>query len=626
MRTNTMIVLIILVFSIPITAQHMQPGLIDNIEEIYLQTDRDIYITGEEIWFRADYHLKGGQSLDLSKVLYIELVTPMGESVARHKYIITDGIAKGSYPIPEGLLTATYMLRTYTQFQENYPQADFTTNLITVINPSVPLSGYEDKVNWQLQVFPEGPGIVDGHISKVAFRVHPKMIKKLTSMQVIDQFKNIVSEVKTYDNGLGITEFLVNDSLAYAVTAYFTNGDSIYDNITKANDLKVKSEFSDTLVKFKLTVNESDTGNNLSIGIYDGYLLPLINQEISANGNWQEIKMNEALFESDIKYLVLRNSRKEVVQVVANFQLPEEFRQIKVETPQKKYKARSEVKVSFEPLSIAANSYSVSVVKKGTFDDERALLPDFIIENPQLLPVFLKNRSLQTDVFTDQLKALMIIYEHMLEMNPSFFEEVSTVEPDHAVIAELRGITISGIVRNIQSAKPKPECDVYVAIIGNEPQLHVYTTNNNGEFIVSLKHVSGIQNLFLCVDSDKDDELEIMVNNDFVNKFNAFYASPFIPDTSMRKFIEDLYVNAQLKAYTALRDTISQEEKTYKSIRFPEASASVLLDDYIALPTLREVINEIVPFVKVQKKKDDFSLEVLDQETNQLYGDPSNSD
>ncbi len=600
----------------------MQPGLIDNIEEIYLQTDRDIYITGEEIWFRADYHLKGGQAIDLSRSLYIELVTPLGESVARHKYIITDGIATGSYPIPEGLLTATYMLRAYTQFQENYPQADFTTNLITVINPAVPLSGYEDKVNWQLKVFPEGPGIVDGHISKVACRLHPKMIKKLKSMQVIDQFENIVSEVKTYDNGLGITEFLVNDSLAYAVTAYFTNGDSIYNNIPKANDLIVKSEFSDTSVKFKLTVNENDVGNNFSIAIYDGYLLPQINQEISADVNWQEIKMNEALLESDIKYLVLRNSSREVVQVVANLQLPEEIRQIKVETPQKNYGARSEVKVSFEPLGKAAQNYSVSVVKNGTFDDERALLPDFIINNPQLLPVFIKNRDLKTDVFTGQLKALMLIYEHILAEDPSLFEKTSAVGLDHALMPEMRGVTISGIVRNIQSAKPEPSCDVYVAIIGDEPQLHVYTTNSDGEFIVSLKHVSGVQNLFLCVDSDKDDELEIMVNNDFVNKFDAFYASPFIPEASMRKFIEDLYVNAQIKAYATLRDTISKEQKLYTPIRFPEAAASVLLDDYIALPSLREVINEIVPFVKVQKKKDDFSLEVLDQETNQLYGDP----
>jgi len=622
MRINILVVLIILVFSVPLTAQRIQPGLIDNIEEIYLQTNRDIYITGEEIWFRADYHLKGGQAIDLSRSLYLELVTPLGESVARHKYIITDGVATGSYPIPEGLLTATYMLRAYTQYQENYPQADFTTNLITVINPAVPLSGFEDKVSWQLRVFPEGFGIVDGHVSKVAFRVHPKMIKKLRSLQVIDQFKNMVSEVKTYDNGLGITEFLVSDSLAYTVTAYFTNGDSMYYNIPKADDLLLKSEFSDTSVKFKPFVNEPDTVSDFSIGIYDGYLLPQISQEISAKDNWQEINMNEALLASDIKYLVLRNSINEVVQVVANSQLPENIRQIEVATPHKNYRARNEVKVSFEPLGIAADNYTVSVVKKGTFEDERALLPDFIIENPQLLPVFLKNRNLQTDRFTGQLQALMLIYEHMLTENPSLFEETSAVELDHAFMPEMRGVTISGIVRHIHSARPEPSCDVYVAIIGDEPQLHVYTTNSNGEFIVSLKHVSGIQNLFLCVDSDKDDELEIMVHNDFVNKFDAFYTTPFMPDTSMRKFIEDLYVNAQLKAYTTLRDTILQEEKFYTPIRFPEASASILLDDYIALPTLREVINEIVPFVKVQKKKDVFSLEVLDRETNQLYGDP----
>jgi hypothetical protein len=210
----------------------------------------------------------------------------------------------------------------------------------------------------------------------------------------------------------------------------------------------------------------------------------------------------------------------------------------------------------------------------------------------------------------------------LLKSDPTLLKETITENSDDYWLPETRGIAIRGVVRHYQTLKPEPSCDVYVAAIGKEPQLHVYRTSQNGEFIFTLKHVTGIQNLFLCVDSEHENELEILVNSDFVNNYEAFYTTPTILDTSFRKFIQDLYINAQLEAYKNARDTIQVLPKNYTPIRFPEPSASILLDDYIALPTLREVINEIVPFVKVQKKRDIFSLEVLDPLTNQLYGDP----
>ena len=79
----------------------------------------------------------------------------------------------------------------------------------------------------------------------------------------------------------------------------------------------------------------------------------------------------------------------------------------------------------------------------------------------------------------------------------------------------------------------------------------------------------------------------------------------------MRYFIEDMYVSAQVKEYYSESDTSSIHKSKPKLIRFPESFESILVDDYIALPTLREVINEIVPYVRVQKKKDNFLSKIL---------------
>lgn len=594
------------------------------MEKIILQTDRDVYITGEEIWFRADYYtyIESFEN-DLSKSLYIELVTPLGESVARQKYNIVDGLVTGKYPVPEGLLTATYLMRAYTQYQRNYPKEHITTNLITIINPSVPLTGYEDKVKWNVKVITQGKGIVSNEISGVAIHVHPKMVSKVSNLKVIDQFDNEIAEVKLHENGLGYAEFYVKDSVAYNVSVIMKNGNVISQEIPKMNRrIFLEKEMVDSSLKLKLSVPENITENEYSVHIYDGFLTHLLDQKIVANGEWQHVELDKSEHGFSLLYLVFKDSENEILQIDALYQLPEIPQPIGVKTSSKNYNTRTEVDVTFTSAGDDFESYSVSVVKKGTFENERTLIPEFIIENPQLLISFVDNRVINNDDFADQLKAVLLIYKSRLLSDPKPLFETNNQEPDNYVAPETRGITIRGVVRNIQSVKPEPKCDVYTAIIGDEPQLHVYTTNEDGEFIFTLKHITGVQNLFLCVDSENENDLEIMVNSDFVDSYNSFYTTPILLDTSMRMFIEDLFVNAQLNAYVSAHDSISISERKYKPIRFPESSTSILVDDYIALPTLRDVINEIVPFVKVQKKKDVYSLEVFDPVTSQLYGDP----
>jgi len=108
----------------------------DLSEDIYIQTDRDIYLPGESVWFRADYFVEGNPGEQLSNYLYIDLITPLGESVAGRKYELKNGRTAGEFQLPDGLVTATYMLRVYTQFQRSQPRGRFIRKLITVINPN----------------------------------------------------------------------------------------------------------------------------------------------------------------------------------------------------------------------------------------------------------------------------------------------------------------------------------------------------------------------------------------------------------------------------------------------------------------------------------------------------------
>jgi len=108
-------------------------------EEIELVTDRDIYLSGDKIWFSANCDISGFESKQMSRVLYLELYNSSHNSVMKNKYRIINGKANGTLEIPSEYLSGNYFLRAYTQYLKNFPPESFFTRIITVVNPFLPI-------------------------------------------------------------------------------------------------------------------------------------------------------------------------------------------------------------------------------------------------------------------------------------------------------------------------------------------------------------------------------------------------------------------------------------------------------------------------------------------------------
>jgi len=131
-----------------------QPG-----EKIRLQTDRSVYIAGENILFSAGYKpMYDTAAGTLSKVLYTELVTWKGERVTGVKTRIADGMSRGEIVIPGELLSGTYYLTTYTRWMLNYGPGCYAYLPVVIVNP------YSDRVL-------EGP--VHGESDSSGFVIYP---------------------------------------------------------------------------------------------------------------------------------------------------------------------------------------------------------------------------------------------------------------------------------------------------------------------------------------------------------------------------------------------------------------------------------------------------------------------
>ena len=101
-------------------------------EKVSFTIDRDLYLSGETIWFTAQCLLANfNQASPLSTVIYFELFNADKKPFIREKFGLTTGKANGNLQIPAELPTGIYFLRAYTQFLRNFPTEVFPTRIIT---------------------------------------------------------------------------------------------------------------------------------------------------------------------------------------------------------------------------------------------------------------------------------------------------------------------------------------------------------------------------------------------------------------------------------------------------------------------------------------------------------------
>ena len=89
-------------------------------EKLHIHTDRDVYVPGEKIWFKA-YVVDAQTHLSptYSQYVYVELISPADTLVKRVMVKQTDGMFYGHLPITEAIPEGNYTLRAYTRYMEN---------------------------------------------------------------------------------------------------------------------------------------------------------------------------------------------------------------------------------------------------------------------------------------------------------------------------------------------------------------------------------------------------------------------------------------------------------------------------------------------------------------------------
>ena len=92
--------------------------------------------TGEVIWYNLFCTSPLFPGIELSRMAYIELVNSDNASLIRKKVLLTHGVGKGEFMIPEDIATGVYYIIAYTNWMKNFGESNFFKTTLTIINPS----------------------------------------------------------------------------------------------------------------------------------------------------------------------------------------------------------------------------------------------------------------------------------------------------------------------------------------------------------------------------------------------------------------------------------------------------------------------------------------------------------
>ena len=193
-------------------------------EKVYLHFDNTGYFLGETIWFKA-YVVKAQNNVysDMSKTLYVDLLTPEGYVVESKKLKIEDGACRGEFSIPDSLKAGFYEVRAYTRCMMNFgpevifsrvfpvfdapkTDGDYTDRNMTYRKFTIPIirekEPKRDKIN--VSFYPEGGSMIAGMDSKVAFKATDKQGKSIdVSGMVYNSKGEQIAAMATQHDGMG---------------------------------------------------------------------------------------------------------------------------------------------------------------------------------------------------------------------------------------------------------------------------------------------------------------------------------------------------------------------------------------------------------------------------------------
>ena len=119
--------------------------LLGNIQEkLYVQTNSNLYVPGDTIWFKANLvNAINHKPVGVENLFYVDLISPENKLVAHQLFSWENGFSDGSIILDQKLTAGQYKLLAYTNYMRNFDSDFLFQKLLTVA------SGTADQTKWE---------------------------------------------------------------------------------------------------------------------------------------------------------------------------------------------------------------------------------------------------------------------------------------------------------------------------------------------------------------------------------------------------------------------------------------------------------------------------------------------
>jgi hypothetical protein len=185
----------------------------DPQEKIYIHYDKNSYVTGDTVWFKA-YLFTGSKRSRAGKNFYLELLDNNGKLVNRLTAPIFESTASGNIVLPTDTAIHAVYCRAYTEVMLKGDSSFIYMKQLSVIN----LQKTVEVVNATppvIHFLPEGGDWINGIPSLMAFKVTDANGMPVKAEGTIKSNGNTVTEFATTHDGMGAFTMLAQPNQVY---------------------------------------------------------------------------------------------------------------------------------------------------------------------------------------------------------------------------------------------------------------------------------------------------------------------------------------------------------------------------------------------------------------------------
>jgi len=640
--TILLYLLLLIVLAIPVTHAQDNAALLPNMqtsfkqynanalqEKLFVHTDKTAYTAGELMWFKV-YNVDGAthQPIDLSKVVYIEVLDKAQNPVLQAKVAMKDGIGSGSVFLPVSLTTGNFILRAYTAWMKNFSPDYYYYKKLSIINPlkspeNQPKAATTD--NYSVQFFPEGGNLVNGISSTVGFKATNQYGDDINFKGfIIDKNNDTVARFEPFKFGIGHFSFTPDSHNTYKAVIKI-NGKTIQQDLPAINEtgyvMNVKDTGSGQLI---VTVTSNLPAENIYLFIQTRGTIKKIESENINNGK-ATFTVNKNDLGDGISQLTVFNGQQQAVSERLFFKRPTSQLFIDASTDQSQYSIRKKVNVTIStknntsPVTadMSLSIYHLDTLQHADKEDIRNyiwLSSDLKgnIESPEY---YFKN----TDATADEAADNLMLTQGWRRFD--WAEIIKNKKPAFKFLPEYNGPIINAKIINTITNKPQGNIIAYLGIPGKMVQFSTAQSDSTGALLFNMKEFYGPGEIVVQTNQLIDSTYHIDVMNPFSEQYPKIQLHDFQLTPVMEPLIEKNNLSVQVQnIYSGekLRRFYEIDSSAFYGIPYK----TYLLDNYTRFLTMEEVMREYVSEVNIVHPHNHFHIRVLNKNSYLDEGDP----